>query len=159
NDRLSTGQPVLASAEELIALGVDLVVVSTPTATHESVALEFAEAGVHALIEKPVAPDVESARRIGHAFKEACLVACGGHIARYNTAFLEMRKRLNNGELGEIYQIATRRQGPFPARIADVGVVLDLATHDVDLTAWVARRPYANLAARTAHRSGRQFED
>ena len=60
-----------------------------------------------------------------------------------------MRRRLNNGELGELYQIATRRQGPFPARIADVGVVLDLATHDVDLTAWVARdlreplRPYS----------------
>jgi predicted dehydrogenase len=86
-------------------------------------------------------------------------VVCVGHIERYNPALQEMRRRLSNGELGEIYQIATRRQGPFPSRIADVGVVLDLATHDVDLTAWVADRPYVDLAARTAHRSGRQFED
>jgi predicted dehydrogenase len=102
---------------------------------------------------------VEAARRIGAAFHEAGLVVCVGHIERYNPALQELRRRLNNGELGDLFQIATRRQGPFPARIADVGVVLDLATHDVDLTSWVARRPYVSLAARTAHRSGRQFED
>ena len=69
----------------------------------------------------------------------AGLVAAVGHIERYNPALQEMRRRLDAGELGEIYQVATRRQGPFPARIADVGVVLDLATHDIDLTAWVTR--------------------
>ena len=70
-----------------------------------------------------------------------------------------MRKRLANGELGQLYQISTRRQGPFPARISDVGVVLDLATHDIDLTSWVAKQHYANLSARTAHRSGLEHED
>ena len=115
--------------------------------------MQLAEAGVHALIEKPVAPDAASARRIAQAFTSRGLVACVGHIERYNPALQEMRRRLANGELGELYQIATRRQGPFPERIADVGVVLDLATHDVDLTAWVAKRPYASLSARTAHRS------
>jgi predicted dehydrogenase len=96
---------------------------------------------------------------MAEAFEAAGLIGCVGHIERYNPALQEMRKRLKNRELGEIYQIATRRVGPFPSRIADVGVVLDLATHDVDLTAWVADRHYVNLAARTAHRSGRQFED
>jgi len=82
-----------------------------------------------------------------------------GHIERYNPALQELRRRLTNGELGALYQVATRRQGPFPPRIADVGVVLDLATHDVDLTAWVTKRSYATLSARTAHRSGLQHED
>jgi UDP-N-acetylglucosamine 3-dehydrogenase len=158
-DRTLAALPILASVEQLVEVGVDLAVVSVPTALHEPIAVQLAEAGVHVLIEKPVAPDVEAARRIGSAFTRAGLVACVGHIERYNPALQELRRRLNNGELGDLYQIATRRQGPFPARIADVGVVLDLATHDVDLTAWVARRPYQNLAARTAHRSGRQFED
>ncbi|MCK2124995.1 hypothetical protein MJ643_31035, partial [Pseudomonas sp. PNPG3] len=63
------------------------------------------------------------------------------------------------GQLGEIYQIATRRQGGFPARIADVGVVKDLATHDLDLTAWVAQSPYASVGATSARRSGREDED
>jgi UDP-N-acetylglucosamine 3-dehydrogenase len=158
-DRAADQLPIVATVDELLEEGVDLAVVSVPTALHEPVAVQLAEAGVHALIEKPVAPDVAAARRIADAFTTAGLLACVGHIERYNPALQEMRRRLKNGELGEIYQIATRRQGPFPARIADVGVVLDLATHDVDLTAWVADRPYVDLAARTAHRSGRQFED
>jgi predicted dehydrogenase len=158
-DRAAQQLPIVSTMNELLSVGVDLAVVSVPTAAHESVAVRLAEAGVHALIEKPVAPDVAAARRIADAFTAAGLLACVGHIERYNPALQEMRRRLKNGELGEIYQIATRRQGPFPARIADVGVVLDLATHDVDLTAWVADRPYVDLAARTAHRSGRQFED
>jgi UDP-N-acetylglucosamine 3-dehydrogenase len=158
-DRAAQQLPIVSTVDELLDVGVDLAVVSVPTAAHESVAVRLAEAGVHALIEKPVAPDVAAARRIADAFSAAGLLACVGHIERYNPALQEMRRRLKNGELGEIYQIATRRQGPFPARIADVGVVLDLATHDVDLTAWVADRPYVDLAARTAHRSGRQFED
>jgi predicted dehydrogenase len=158
-DRAAQQLPIVSTVEELLDVGVDLAVVSVPTASHESVAVRLAEAGVHALIEKPVAPDVAAARRIADAFTAGGLLACVGHIERYNPALQEMRRRLKNGELGEIYQIATRRQGPFPARIADGGVVLDLATHDVDLTAWVADRPYVDLAARTAHRSGRQFED
>ena len=55
--------------------------------------------------------------------------------------------------------MATRRQGPFPNRIADVGVVKDLATHDIDLTAWVIRSPLRSVSAYTAHKSGRPHED
>ncbi|MDR1077589.1 MAG: hypothetical protein LBL55_02790 [Propionibacteriaceae bacterium] len=68
-------------------------------------------------------------------FASAGLVGAVGHIERFNPAVQELRRRVNAGELGAIYQIVTRRQGPFPGRIADVGVAKDLATHDVDLTA------------------------
>ena len=61
--------------------------------------------------------------------------------------------------LGEVYQIATRRQGPFPSRIADVGVAKDLASHDIDLTAWVAQSDYATVCAQTTFKSGREHED
>ena len=70
-----------------------------------------------------------------------------------------LRARLEAGELGEVYQIVTRRQGPFPARIADVGVVKDLATHDIDLTAWVTQSRSSSVSAHVAHRSGREHED
>ena len=70
-----------------------------------------------------------------------------------------MRKRLAEGQLGDVYQVVTRRQSPFPARISDVGVVKDLATHDVDLAAWVAGSEYKEIYAQTAHRSGREHED
>jgi UDP-N-acetylglucosamine 3-dehydrogenase len=158
---VSDGVPerFVEDVEHLLRRGVDLAVVAVPTALHESVGLRLAEAGVHALIEKPVASDLASGLRLADAFEAAGLVGCVGHIERYNPALQEMRRRLENGELGEIFQVATRRQGPYPVRVEDVGVVLDLATHDVDLTAWVTQQEYSDLSARTAHRSGRDRED
>jgi predicted dehydrogenase len=111
------------------------------------------------MVEKPLAPGVEAATRLAEAFESRGLVGAVGHIERYNPALQEARRRIADGDLGVVHQIVTRRQGPFPARIADVGVVKDLATHDIDLTAWVAGQPFASVAAQVAHRSGREHED
>ncbi|GAA1354375.1 Gfo/Idh/MocA family protein [Streptomyces beijiangensis] len=153
------GVPVLSTVEELIALGIDYAVVACPTALHEEVGLKLAEAGICALIEKPVADTVEGARRLVEAFESRGLVAGVGHIERCNPALLSLRTRLAAGELGEVFQVVTRRQGPFPHRIADVGVVKDLATHDIDLTGWVTGQSYVSIAAHTVHKSGRAHED
>lgn len=153
------GVPVVTDLDQLIEMGIDYAVVASPTALHEEIGLRLAEAGVHALIEKPLAPSVEAAQRLVEAFASRGLVGAVGHIERYNPALQSLRSRLEAGEMGEIYQIVTRRQGPFPGRIADVGVVMDLATHDIDLTAWVTGREYLQVAARTASRSGRPHED
>jgi len=82
-----------------------------------------------------------------------------GHVERFNPAIQAMRQKISEGLLGEVFQVATRRQGPFPARISDVGVIKDLATHDIDLTIWVMQRRYESVSARTAFRSGRKHED
>ena len=153
------GRPLHASIEGLISEGIDYCMVAVPTAYHEQVGLALAEAGVHAIIEKPLAPDVAAATRLADAFAARGLVGAVGHIERYNPALQSLRTRLENGDLGAVYQVATRRQGPFPARIADVGVVKDLATHDIDLTAWVTQQPYTSIMARTAYKSGREHED
>ncbi len=153
------GVEVVDTVDELLARGVDYAMVSTPTQYHLETAIILAEAGIHALIEKPLTTDVDSARKIADAFEDAGLIGAVGHIERYNPALQQARTRIARGDLGEIYQITTRRQGPFPGRIADVGVILDLATHDIDLTAWVAQQPFTSVAARTAHRSGRPHED
>jgi UDP-N-acetylglucosamine 3-dehydrogenase len=151
--------PVMTDLEDLLALRLDYAVIACPTALHEEIGLRLADAGVHALIEKPLAPSVEAARRLVAAFENRGLVGAVGHIERYNPALQSLRKRLENGELGDMYQVVTRRQGPFPGRIADVGVVMDLATHDIDLTAWVTGRKYVHVAAHTVSRSGRPHED
>ncbi|MBE7699557.1 Gfo/Idh/MocA family oxidoreductase [Oerskovia sp. Sa1BUA8] len=150
---------LLRTVDELIAARIDIAVVAVPTRLHEEVGLALAAAGVHTMVEKPIAENGEAGARVAQAFKDAGLVGCVGHIERFNPALQEMRRRMEAGELGEVYQIATRRQGPFPARIADVGVVKDLGTHDIDLTAWVAQSPYQSITAKTAHRSGRPHED
>ncbi|GLK01560.1 dehydrogenase [Microbacterium keratanolyticum] len=150
---------VLPDIESLIGAGIDMAVVAVPTRFHEDAALKLAAAGVHTLVEKPIAHTLEAGQRMVDAFASAGLVGAVGHVERFNPALQEMRRRLEAGELGEVYQIATRRQGPFPARIADVGVAKDLASHDIDLTSWVAQSEYTTVFAQTAYKSGREHED
>lgn len=150
---------VLPDVESLIAAGIDLAIVAVPTKFHEDAALKLAAAGVHTLVEKPIAHSLEAGRRMVDAFSAAGLVGAVGHIERFNPALQELRRRIAAGDLGEVYQIATRRQGPFPSRIADVGVAKDLASHDVDLTSWVAQSPYETIWAQTTFKSGREYED
>ncbi len=156
---VAKGRPLVETIEELIAVGIDYCMVAVPTIYHEAIGLALAQAGVHAMIEKPLAQDTPAARRLADAFEAKALIGAVGHIERYNPALQQARARLEQGELGQVFQVVTRRQGPFPARIADVGVVKDLATHDIDLTAWVIGSPYAAVSARTAFRSGREYED
>ncbi|MCV9996291.1 Gfo/Idh/MocA family oxidoreductase [Paeniglutamicibacter sp. ZC-3] len=150
---------VLPDIDALIAAGIDIAVVAVPTAFHEEAALKLAAAGVHTLVEKPIAHSLEAGQRMVDAFRDAGLVGAVGHIERFNPALQELRRRIEAGELGALYQVQTRRQGPFPARISDVGVAKDLASHDVDLTAWVVQSEYEFVFAQTAFKSGREHED
>lgn len=147
------------TVEDLIALGIDYCVISAPTAHHEELALKLMESGIHILVEKPLAHTYESAIKMKEAAKANNTIGGVGHIERYNSALQQARARVQAGDLGAIYQVATRRQGPFPARIADVGVVIDLATHDIDLTSWITGKEYLQVSAHAAYRSGRQHED
>ncbi|MBK9101599.1 MAG: Gfo/Idh/MocA family oxidoreductase [Austwickia sp.] len=156
---VAPGNVVLRTVQDLIEARIDYAMVAVPTIYHEEIGLALAEAGIHAMIEKPLAQDTPSAQRLAKAFADRGLIGAVGHIERYNPALQQVRSRLEHGELGTVFQVVTRRQGPFPARIADVGVVKDLGTHDIDLTAWVIGSPYATISARTAYRSGRQHED
>lgn len=156
---VSGGRPVEADIEALLGHGLDYCMVAVPTVYHEEIGLALAAAGVHAMIEKPLAQDTASATRIADAFAAAGLVGAVGHIERYNPALQQARARIEAGDLGDLFQVVTRRQGPFPARIADVGVVKDLGTHDIDLTAWVTQQEFTSVAARTTFRSGREHED
>ena len=152
-------KPVVRDLDDFIGLGLDYAVVAAPTIFHLEMATRLANAGVHALIEKPVASSAEDAATLRDLFSARGLVGGVGHIERYNPALQVARQKIEDGLIGEIYQVATRRQSPFPGRIADVGVIKDLASHDIDLTAWVAQQEFVSVNARTAHRSGRPHED
>lgn len=154
-----SGKRIFQDLIQLLELKPDYCVVSAPTVFHLELGRTLAERGIHALIEKPVAPEPIEARELVTLFADAGLVGGVGHIERFNPALQSMRQRIEDGLLGEVYQISTRRQGPFPGRIADVGVIKDLATHDIDLTAWVSQQDYVSINARIAHRSGRPHED
>ncbi len=151
---------VYASVAELLTAGpVDLAIVAVPTEEHLPAARELAAAGVSVLVEKPLAATAGAARALINAVDAAGIRAAVGHVERCNPALLELRRRVGAGQLGEVFMIATERVGPFPARVQDVGVVKDLATHDLDLVRWLGDAPIERVAAQTQHRMGRAHED
>lgn len=150
---------LLTSLHKLKKWNIDIAVVATPTITHESMVLELLDLDIHVLVEKPIANTAEAGRRMAQRAETKSLVGAVGHIERFNPAIQELRQRLSAGDLGDVYQIATRRQGSFPNRIGDVGVAKDLATHDFDIAAWICDSSYEFVFALTSNKSGRSHED
>jgi len=134
----------------------DAVSVVVPTNLHFEVTLAALDAGCHVLVEKPIASTFDEAEAMVLAARRASKILAVGHIERFNPAVIELKRRLDDGQLGRAFQINARRLGPFPARVRDVGVVIDLATHDLDIFRYVtgseAVRLYAE-AKREVHTS------
>ena len=154
---------VFATLDELLAGPEgppDFAVVAVPTEEHVAAVRDLVAAGVHVLIEKPLAASAEEAREIIDLVRGAGLHGGVGHVERCNPALLELRRRVQEeDQLGDVFLVATERVGPFPDRIRDVGVVKDLATHDLDLVRWLGGAPVERVAAQTQHRMGREHED
>jgi UDP-N-acetylglucosamine 3-dehydrogenase len=149
-----------ASIDQLLeATRPEVMCIATPTKQHEECAAMATARGVHVLIEKPIAPDLAAGHRIAEMVREAGLVGSVGHVERFNPALRELGRRLAGGELGQIFHLETRRIGPFPARIRDVGVVRDLATHDLDLVRFLLGQEVEYLFAQTARRVHTEHED
>jgi len=137
----------------------DAVSIVVPTAMHEEVGLAALDAGVHVLMEKPIAATVEEGQRLiekARAVKKQLMV---GHIVRFNPAMQALKQKLADGDLGRIFQVFCRRAGPFPARIRDVGVVVDLAPHDVDVMRFLIGADPLRVYAETERRIHTDHED
>ena len=141
------------------ALALDALVIASPTTTHLPLALAAIERGIAVLVEKPLAATPAEADRIVEAAAEDGVPVAVGHVERFNPVVLELGRLLDEGWLSTVYAITSRRAGPFPARIRDVGVTIDLATHDVDILSFVAGERPSRIAAETAQRVHESHED
>jgi UDP-N-acetylglucosamine 3-dehydrogenase len=143
--------------EMLAAEQLDLLSVAVPTGLHREVALAALERRVATLVEKPIAADLEDGRAIVRAAQATGCQLMVGHVERFNPAVQELKRRLDAGHLGRVFLARAERVGPFPQRTRDVGVVLDLATHDIDILRFLlgceVERVYAETATglRTEH--------
>lgn len=127
------GTKAFESVDALLPLGVDAVTIAAPTHLHHDIALACIKRGIHVLVEKPIASSPEEGRSIIAAAHHAGVTLMVGHVERFNPA-VETIKDAIRGE--EILSIAITRVGPFPPRMSNVGVVIDLAVHDIDLIRW-----------------------
>ena len=138
---------------------LDGLVIAAPTTSHLPLALAAIERGMGVLVEKPLAATVDDGLAIVAAAQKRNVRVQVGHVERYNPAVLEMGRLLREGWLSTIYAITSRRSGPFPARIRDVGVTIDLGTHDVDMLSWIAAERPVRVYAETAQRIHATHED
>jgi UDP-N-acetylglucosamine 3-dehydrogenase len=150
---------VTKSVEELIDQTLDYLVIASPTRTHEEMMKIAIKKGTNFLVEKPFTHSLSSAIQIQKEVETKALIASVGHIERFNSAVVNAKRKILEGLLGKIYQIETYRQGPFPGRIVDVGVISDLATHDIDLVRWITDSEYSSVSASKTNKSGRDSED
>jgi UDP-N-acetylglucosamine 3-dehydrogenase len=116
----------------------DAVSIAVPTNQHAEVANEVIARGIHLLVEKPIAASLVEGQAMIDAAAAARVTLMIGHIERFNPAVIALKEQLAQGALGQVFQLDARRQGPFPSRINDVGVVIDLAVHDLDIFRYVS---------------------
>jgi len=137
----------------------EAVSITVPTAEHEKVAAYALEKGAHVLVEKPIAATVEEGKRLIALANKLDRQLMVGHIIRFNPAMQSLKTRLDNGDLGKIFQVFCRRAGPFPARIRDVGVDVDLAPHDIDIMRFLTGMNPMRVFAETEQQIHTDHED
>lgn len=121
---------------------IDAAILAAPTEHHYWIGMELAEAGVHLLVEKPLALTVAEAEALIQAARRRRLVLQVGHVERFNPAFTAAA-----AQLGHPRFIETVRAGAYTGRSTDVGVVLDLMIHDLDLVLSLVSSPLVSVEA------------
>ncbi|MDK2783378.1 MAG: UDP-N-acetylglucosamine 3-dehydrogenase [Thermococcaceae archaeon] len=127
---------------------VDAVSIAVPTSLHRQVALDFIENGVSVLVEKPIAESIESAQEIIRAARKNNITLMVGHVERFNPAVLKLKEVLDENLIGKIVTLTAKRVGPLPPQIKDVGVIIDLAVHDIDIMSFLIERNVRKVYAK-----------
>jgi UDP-N-acetylglucosamine 3-dehydrogenase len=134
-------------AADLMRRGVDAVTIAAPTHLHREIAIDCAARGIHVMVEKPIASTVEESRAIVAAARRAGVTLMVGHVERFNPAVQSIKRAIKDQD---ILSIAITRVGPFPPRMSNVGVVIDLAVHDIDLIRWFTDSDIVEIQPQTS---------
>ena len=143
----SLGCASFSDAGELTRRGVDAVTIAAPTHLHRDIAIDCAARGIHVMVEKPIASTIEESRAIVAAARRAGVTLMVGHVERFNPAVQSIKRAIKDQD---ILSIAITRVGPFPPRMSNVGVVIDLAVHDIDLIRWFTDSEIVEIQPQTS---------
>ena len=137
---------------------IEAVSICTPTVTHADIALTAIKTGKHVLVEKPMTDTIDEAESLIRAAEAQGVYLAVGFVERFNPAVNETIKKISEGEIGEVILAHARRVSKRPLRIGDVGVIKDLAIHDIDIVNQLFNAEAEEVFA-TAGNIAHQFED
>jgi len=138
---------------------VDAVSVCTPTAYHHDVAKKVISQGRSLLVEKPFTGSSKTALQLMETARAKGVVLASGFIERFNPIVTVARSAVQEGRLGDIISISSRRVSSFPSRIRDVGVIMDLGIHDVDVIRHITGKEVLSVYAVGGRYQNTDFED
>lgn len=150
--------PYFPSIKGLVEAGAEAATVATPTETHRAVASELLDAGIHTLVEKPFTGRASDAEALALKARDQGVTLAVGMVERHNPVVAHARRALRGGDFGRLLTLASRRVSSFPSRVRDVGVILDLGIHDIDVMRHLAGDVESVYALGGRHRHER-FED
>ena len=127
---------------------VEAVSIAVPTTAHHSITMDFLKSGVHCLVEKPIASNLDQASEMIEIAEKNHVNLAIGHIERFNPAVLKLKQIIDGGILGKVLIISTRRVGPSVPRIRDVGVVIDSASHDIGVVRYLIGKEPVSVFSR-----------
>lgn len=137
--------------KELAEQDLDVVSIVVPTSLHRKVAGVFIEKGINVLIEKPIANNMGNANALLEMGEKNGVKLLVGHIERFNPAVLELKECIDDGALGDIISISATRVGPLSIRIRDVGIIIDLGVHDIDVISFLFGKKVKQVKARAGN--------
>ena len=138
---------------------VDAAVIAVPTVLHNDILADAVSRGVHVLVEKPISLEPTRTAEILRKAEAAGVIVATGHVERFNPAVAFARVALQKQQLGKLISLSARRVSSFPSRVRDVGVIMDLAIHDIDVITYLAGARVRRVYATGGQSNGGNFED
>jgi len=152
--------PHFSDLDDFFKTDLDAVTIATPANTHEMIANEVMDHGLDLLVEKPITLDVSRAEDLVKKASDEGVTFAVGMIERHNPVISTAKTLIREGDIGEVITLSSKRVSSFPSRVSDMGVIMDLAIHDIDVMRYISESEVISVyTSGGPYNEGSGFED